>query len=404
MRTKSATWHFAPLCLLLLFYASSASSGGRYNAREALVEFDCVELVNNGARGGPDNSHLAYSMTLALFNDTLPVIGLAEVEYQESCSTTFDIATNILSDETRIRDDIYAVQLQFDPDNLRFNVLSADFLRVGDTSLWVVSDGVNSVYLGGTIHALHQTDYPLPPAFTEIYNIAHMIVFETDPAIGLSEADSAILELPAGVNLTNLLSHDTIALLESFLDIFGVSFAQFNHYIPEYLEVALLYIGLSGWGFIDGVDFYFSSLAFDDGKLTGGLESNAEHGMALDDSQLNGTNWDARLESLVFDIATGHIPSLVTQDILDWREGRLDNIARDNAADMLADPVGFEALLANRNRNWVPVIEFYLTTPEIEFVLAGLAHFAGPENLLELLETQGYDVTRYVPGSLAGSP
>lgn len=53
-------------------------------------------------------------------------------------------------------------------------------------------------------------------------------------------------------------------------------------------------------------------------------------------------------------------------------------------------------MLANRNRNWIPVIESYLETPEVELILAGFSHFAGPDNVLELLAAKGYTIKKFV--------
>ena len=55
-----------------------------------------------------------------------------------------------------------------------FNGVSAD------TSVWVITSGSNTVYLGGTVHLLRPTDYPLPEEYEQAYQASSEIYFETD--------------------------------------------------------------------------------------------------------------------------------------------------------------------------------------------------------------------------------
>ena len=48
------------------------------------------------------------------------------------------------------------------------------------TSIWKVSSGENVLYVGGTLHVLRQSDYPLPVEFDRAYNNADRLYFETD--------------------------------------------------------------------------------------------------------------------------------------------------------------------------------------------------------------------------------
>jgi uncharacterized protein YbaP (TraB family) len=61
-------------------------------------------------------------------------------------------------------------------------------------------------------------------------------------------------------------------------------------------------------------------------------------------------------------------------------------------ADMKDYPELYASMLADRNRRWIPQIETLLKTPEVEFVLVGVAHAAGDDGVLKLLEAQGYTV------------
>ena len=47
-----------------------------------------------------------------------------------------------------------------------------------------------------------------------------------------------------------------------------------------------------------------------------------------------------------------------------------------------------------RNQNWIPQLKQMLATKEVELVLVGALHLAGDSNVLELLQQQGYQVTK----------
>jgi hypothetical protein len=55
------------------------------------------------------------------------------------------------------------------------------------------------------------------------------------------------------------------------------------------------------------------------------------------------------------------------------------------------DPDWEQALLLERNQNWVPLLEEFFARGEV-FVAAGAGHLIAPGNVLELLEARGYTV------------
>ena len=49
-----------------------------------------------------------------------------------------------------------------------------------DAPVWRVTDGESTVYLGGTVHLLRPSDYPLPEEFDQAYEGSSELFFETD--------------------------------------------------------------------------------------------------------------------------------------------------------------------------------------------------------------------------------
>ena len=49
-----------------------------------------------------------------------------------------------------------------------------------DTSVWKVTSGDNTIYLGGTVHLLRSSDFPLPEEYEQSYQASSEIYFEID--------------------------------------------------------------------------------------------------------------------------------------------------------------------------------------------------------------------------------
>ena len=73
------------------------------------------------------------------------------------------------------------------------------------TSLWKISDGENTLYLGGTVHILRESDYPLPEAFNEVFEKSNIIVFESSNTPDKFIGDENFLRFVEECNLFNAL-------------------------------------------------------------------------------------------------------------------------------------------------------------------------------------------------------
>ncbi|QGP78514.1 TraB/GumN family protein [Sphingobium sp. CAP-1] len=74
-----------------------------------------------------------------------------------------------------------------------------------------------------------------------------------------------------------------------------------------------------------------------------------------------------------------------------WLKGDMEAIAKEDEIGEQPDPMVEEAVLVQRNRDWVKAIEPMRGKP---FIAVGAGHLTGRENLIDLLEARGFTVTR----------
>ena len=60
--------------------------------------------------------------------------------------------------------------------------------------------------------------------------------------------------------------------------------------------------------------------------------------------------------------------------------------------DLKEEPVIYERLLVERNRNWLPQIEALFARRTPALVVVGAAHLVGPDGLLKMLQGKGYAI------------
>lgn len=383
-----------PVLALML---PAAHGEGRFDLDTGLVQFPCVSVV------GDPYYWRGYALTLAPQGDDSFAIARVQDTYAPNgCDASYNAKTNTLLSEVRVVDDIYDVALLFDPAASTFSLASAEYLRLSETALWIVSNGVNKLYLGGTIHVLRASEYPLHAALLQAYELAEAVVFEYDPAIPITSADVQGFYLPEGESLLDYTSPSIELHLDEYLQQFDRTLENYVRRKPRFFNNDLYYLGARSYGYTAGVDFFFMDLARADGKPTGGLETVADQVKALVESSDDAnTDWNfAFIQRLAY-IKSGLIDIDLKKLIGEWREGRLEWMTASNNAYQQVFPRQYESILAKRNRNWIPVIEAYLETPETELILAGFSHFAGPDNVLELLAAKGYTIEQYV---IEGSP
>ena len=265
-----------------------------------------------------------------------------------------------------------------------------------ETSVWVATSGDQTVYLGGTMHLLRPSDFPLPAEFNQAYQQADAVIFETD--IGRLNDPATLQQMLTtmtytdGRTLDTVLSPNAYTALTEYCKKIGVPVDTLHPYKPSFAMLALWRVELERFGATqDGVDMYFYEKAMADRKPIQGLESIAQHLAYL--AYMDEGHEDAFILQSLKDFKRMH--ALLNKMTAAWRNGDDAELDQLFIADMKREfPSLHQKLLVERNQNWLPMIESYFKTPATEFVLVGAAHLVGKEGIVRQLTQRGYTVRK----------
>jgi hypothetical protein len=270
-------------------------------------------------------------------------------------------------------------------------------LCFAETSLWQISKNGNHLYLGGTIHVLKKTDYPLPAEFTRAFEKSDKLMFETDiekaksPEFGKKMAQ--MMMLPAGKSLKGVLNKKTFDRLKQYLAAKNIPIDNFLSFKPSMVVLILTVIELKAMGMMEsGVDEYFHKKSKQAEKSIGYFETVDEQLAFL--QTMGQGNEDAMVMSSINDMSK----MSSTMDLIKvaWLNGDEKKLVKVALADMIRDYPGiYQTLLVKRNNNWMPHIERMMQDKPVEMILVGALHLVGEVGLLQQLRNKGYQVTKF---------
>ena len=272
------------------------------------------------------------------------------------------------------------------------------YAAIGGSSVWKVSNGQQEVYIGGTIHLLSDSDYPLPKAFDWAYAKADTLVFEVDisqtktPQFG--QMMMAASTYRDGRTLKQVLSPKVYRTLADFLSGRGGNIASLEPFKPGMLSVLLTLEELARLGQVgQGVDDFYNQKALSDKKglvyletIEQQLDFLANMGDGKEDEVILQTISDIKeLETSMADLKSA------------WRKGDNQELMAVALAPWKDEfPKTYQSIVVDRNNAWMPEIEQMLKTPDVEYVLVGALHLVGPDGLLAQLRARGYRIEQLV--------
>ena len=262
----------------------------------------------------------------------------------------------------------------------------------GKTFMWKVEKGGTTLYLLGSIHALKNEAYPLPPAIESAFKEVGVVVFEID----LDDMTTAAIKmmsagaLEKGNTLEAVVGPEVWSDFENHVGELGFNPALYQGMKPWMAALTLAAFELTKHGYFAtaGLDTYFSQRAEESGKKRLALET-AEFQVSLF-ADLSPEQSLTFLRYTLEDLDT-MIPEL-DQMYLDWRAGRVEQIEKALLEGFEEFPEVFEKMMVERNHAWMPQIEKLLNGDQDAMVIVGSAHLVGHEGVVNLLQEKGYTV------------
>lgn len=262
--------------------------------------------------------------------------------------------------------------------------------------VWKVSKGDARFYIGGTVHVLSKSDYPLPAGFDVAYKQAAQLVFETDmQKMAAPETRQLMLQQVVytdGRNLKQVLKQQTFQELEAFLADKKVAVAGVVGLKPGMLAVTLTMLELQRLGMGEaGVDSFYQARALNDHKRLGQLEAVEEQIGFL--ASL-GEGYENELIGYTLRDIKG-LPRIMPLIKAAWRQGDLQKLEELALVPLKQEfPPIYQTLIVKRNKAWLPRIEAMLKNADVEFVLVGALHLVGEDGLLAQLAARGYQIQK----------
>jgi uncharacterized protein len=257
--------------------------------------------------------------------------------------------------------------------------------------VWKVTRaGSGTLFLGGSVHALRSTDYPLPPAYNRAFEGSDRLAFEVEPKV-LSDSGEALVkagQYPKGDSLKNHVDPRTYDYVRRVFALMKIPEGKFSRYRPWLLVLMLDSPSASGFSDDLGVDEFLAKRAAAKSKPAIGLESWTEHAAVF--SGLTDRQSEALL--LLSFIPQANVSGEPVRVMNAWRQGDVESLARMTRDSFRDFPFFGERILGARNRNWLPKVESFARSGKTYFVVVGAAHLGGTDGLLALLRARGYQI------------
>ncbi len=262
------------------------------------------------------------------------------------------------------------------------------------TFAWKATGKGGTIYLMGSIHVMSESFYPLDPALEAAFKDSDLLVEEVDLAEMMDPtAQLAILSrgmLPSSQSLDKILSPATMALVRKATGDMGGAGGPLMQFKPWMLAIALQGMELMKAGFDPalGLDQHFYDAAKAGGRAVQGLETvefqiSRFDGMTMEQQ-------DRMLAETLKELATQTASVNKLGDA--WKAGDVATVERIALADLKSDPLMYQRLLVERNKNWLPKIEALFARKGRALVVVGAAHLIGPDGLIAMLKAKGYTV------------
>ncbi len=272
--------------------------------------------------------------------------------------------------------------------------------QLDKTLLWKVSGkGIKTSYVYGTIHMIAQKDFFLHPATLKAFNKSKSLVTEIDMSNQMAMSLQMLQLAPMkNTELKNLLSEADYKTVKNYFEkesanpeLKMLPFAMVENWKPMLLQ-SFLYSDMIEKP-VKAYEMEFVALAQKRKKMQfGGLET-IEDQMNVFETITYADQAKALVEMIQQVKNTDKtVPNEFAQLVALYQSQDIDAMVvhSKQSFEEMGDK-SEEALLTNRNKNWIPKIgEMAKKTPC--FFAVGAAHLGGENGVIRLLMREGYKV------------
>ncbi len=280
--------------------------------------------------------------------------------------------------------------------SVTLGVLCGAGAAAADPAMWVVKDADSTVYLLGTIHVLkpgvNWRSEKLDAALKSSDEYWMEADIEADPAIAQTYALN--FGMDSRNSLASTVGEANYAKLLDLAKRYDIPTDQLHRMRPWLATMVLARAQVVSIGYDPelGVDRTLEKEAMKAGKPIKPFETAAEQLGHLADMP---DKVAAEMLIQTLDEVDGGI-KIVDELQAAWLAGDVKRLQRIGPDKMRKEaPELFDAILLQRNTNWVKQIDTMMKGSGTQFIAVGAAHLVGKDSVPEQLGKLGYKVQRY---------
>jgi uncharacterized protein len=258
-----------------------------------------------------------------------------------------------------------------------------------NTLLWeITGKGLkNPSYVFGTFHIMCKEDIRFSENLKQAMKITNKVYFEMDLDDPKTMLGGFAMMNMKNKTLADLYTKEELEKLTKFFkDSIKMSLSFFNKMKPMLLE-ALLYPRMMPCKTPSGVETELMVIAKKETKEIKGFET-----MEFQSAVFDSIPYEVQAKALLKDIDSTEKFKVFFNKMLDiYKNQETDKLAQMMADTTFSGGENDDALLKNRNINWVKQLKIILKSNTI-FMAVGAGHLFGKDGLIVLLKKEGYQL------------
>jgi uncharacterized protein len=268
--------------------------------------------------------------------------------------------------------------------------------------LWELSKNGKTVHLFGSLHVGQPDFYPVPPTVRSRFDAADVIAVEAD--VTRDDTRVACNKLAATSDkLAKLLPEEEMLQLSRYAQASGMDLKKLDGRKLWMVNLILTVTELTQLGvdFEDGIDLVVTREAHFLKKKVVEIEGQKQCASL---AGADGAEAVAGMNRFLTAVRENKMEKRINDMIAAYRKGDGEAIAKitlDEFGDSAAGLRSRKRVFDDRHESMAETIDGFFAKKESHFVVIGVGHMFGPNNLLQALEKRGVKVSAVKPDAAA---